>query len=91
MFKRDFFLTYGKEFTDGDIGESVNREDLKRALGEGVTKLLYLYINGTAYTADVAYLLNHWHLRTTNAEEKECYVFPIRKNGKDTKLLKRWE
>ena len=86
MFKRDFFMTYGQFFPNekDKIGESVNRQDLKQALANGVTKLLYLYENGSAYTADISHLLNHWHLRETLAEEKEVYSFGL-------SHLKRWE
>jgi hypothetical protein len=86
MFKRDFFMTYAKFFPEDKdlIGESVNREDLKRAIAEGCTALLYLYEDGKAYKQDIANLLNHWHLRETMAEQKDVYSFGLSN-------LERWE
>ena len=86
MFKRDFFMTYFKDFPeDADqIGETINREGLKQGIANGATHLIYLYDNGNIYYARIADLLNHWHLRTTDNENKEQYCFGISN-------LKRWE
>ena len=87
VFKRDFFLTYANYYPNEEskLGETINRDDLREAIGgEGVTRLIYLYEDGRIYTAKIANLLNHWHLRTTSAEDKEQYCFNI-------KHLNRWE
>lgn len=81
IFKRDFFLTYGKYYPNesNKLGETVNADNLREAIGikHQVRRLIYLYEDGRIYTAPIAYLLNHWHLRRTSAEDKEQYCFNI--------------
>ena len=84
IFKRDFFNTYGREFNDDMIGETINREDLKKALANNCTYLLYLYEDGKIYYVHIGSLIDKWHLRETKAEGKEEYAFGISN-------LRRWE
>jgi len=80
-FKREFFLSFGKIFQregESGVGESINVEDLKIAIGRyNVNKLMFVYSSGGIYSISVCNLLLYGHKRVNEFEGKETYSFSI--------------
>lgn len=85
LFKREHFLSYNKQFdTDAGHGESINKEDLDKAINDrGVARVFIVYSDGKIYMIPSKAILSEAKIRKTNNEDKETYSF-------DMKLLTRY-
>jgi len=73
LFKKDFFMSFSKFFPEEvGVGESVNVEDLKKAISPeiGVRQLVFIYPSGHIYKISVNEFLLYSHKRTVK-EGKE--------------------
>lgn len=85
LFKRDFFLSFGKIFSNRSVGESINSEALMFA-DKNKSILLFVYPDGKVYSISSSLFKklaedNEW-IRQTKADEK-TYSIPL-------KYLTRW-
>lgn len=84
LYKREHFLKYA----DDSHGESVNKEDLVKAINKGIKRVFIVYADNKIYTISPKTILAQATVRTTEEEGKETYSFPlkllIRFNGETT-------
>lgn len=85
VFKREHFLSYNKQFdTDAGHGESINKEDLDKAIRDkDIRRVFIAYGDGKIYMIASKVILSEAKIRKTNNEDKETYSF-------DMKLLTRY-
>jgi len=88
LFKREFFLSFGKifkSFGESGAGETINKEDLKYAISNGVRNIIITYPSGNIYSISVEDFLMHSHERVNEFENKETRSINIkhlrRENG----------
>jgi len=82
LFKREFFLSYGKIFNRKGCGDSINSKYLGMALNMEIDSFLYIYKNGYVYAISPKEIFNSDRQRTTKSGER-TYSF-------DLPMHKRW-
>jgi len=87
IFKRNFFMSFGKIFNLKGIGESVNSEVVQYALDVDIHNFVFVYAEGKVYTIPVRefhdYAVSHNTIRKTVSNENTMSV-PIG-------LLRSWK
>lgn len=79
VFKREFYLSFGREFKDlgeSGIGESLNVQDIKEAIRNKVNNIYFIYQTGHIYTISLSEFLLKSHSRI-NKENKETRSLSI--------------
>lgn len=86
VYKRNFFMSFGRIFNKKGIGESINKEMIEFAEKSGIHEFIFVYKDGRTYTVPVKefkdYAEFHGTIRTT-VNGEETYSIPV-------KLLKPW-
>lgn len=82
LFKNAPFYTLNRDVQGKGFGESINRDDLKKAIWLGVRFVYIMYEDRKLYRISVENVVNNGVIRCTNAEGKFTYSF-------DIKLLER--
>jgi len=87
IFKRNFFMSFGKIFGVGGAGESLNEEMVEWALKNSIHSFIFIYENGNAYTIPVTefhdYAISHGMVRKTDKTGEVTFSIPLR-------MLRRW-
>jgi len=87
LFKRSFFMAFGKIFGYRGIGESINKEWVDEAISSGIDEFVFVYENGYIYAISPQTFKNFAEknntIRETNNGET-TYSIPI-------SLLERWK
>ena len=87
VFKREFFMSFGKIFNMKGIGESLNEEIVHYAVEKGIHNFLFVYEDGKIYTIPAKefkdYAISHKTIRTTSSGEGTMSI-PVG-------LLSRWK
>lgn len=71
-FKRDVFFNFGIQFKqkgEKGVGDTINSEDIKKAIMHNVEDIYSVFPNGIAYTIKLNDFMEHSH-RWTNKEGK---------------------
>lgn len=86
VYKRNFFMSFGRIFNKKGIGESINKEMIEFAIENGVHNFLFTYQDSKVYVISVKefkdYAIANNTIRTTSSGETTFSV-PIG-------LLRRW-
>ena len=73
LFKREFFMSFGKIFNLEGAGESVNRDIFELAQSQNVARFIFVYPDGKVYSISpqtiVEYMQNYGTKRTTESGE----------------------
>lgn len=87
VFKRNFFMSFGRIFGMSGIGESLNEEAVAYAMVQGIHNFIFAYEDGKIYTISVKefhdYAVSHDTIRKTDKTGEKTYSVPI-------KMLVRW-
>ena len=79
MFKRSFFMTFGKQFTgESGVGETVNAEHLEMCKKHDVRTIITCYPDGKVYMIPTKIFLERAHFRTNEFEGKGTYSINIK-------------
>ena len=79
VFKRAHFLSYSKQFNvDAGHGESINKEDLDKAISRGINRVFIVYNDGKIYMIHQKIITSQAFVRKTDNEGKETYSFDIK-------------
>jgi len=80
LFKREFFMSFGKIFDFKGIGDSINAEFLGIALNMKIDGFLFVYKNGYVYYISPREIYDYGQkfgtIRITNETER-TYSFPL--------------
>ncbi len=87
LFKREFFLSFGKIFNFKGAGDSVNAEFVGKALNMKIDGFLFIYKNGYVYYISPREIFDYGDkfgtIRTTKETGERTYSYPL-------KVGKRW-
>lgn len=87
LFKREFFLSFGKIFNRKGSGESINEDWVVNAMNKGIDSFIFVYQKGHVYIVPPKefrdYAEKNNTIRVTIGGEK-TYSIPV-------KLLRRWK
>lgn len=87
VYKRNFFMSFGRIFSMRGIGESLNEEIVEYAISKGIHELLFVYHDGMVYAISPQefkdYATSHKTIRQTASGELTMSVV--------LSILKRWK
>lgn len=86
LFKRGFFMSFGKIFNKEGPGESINQDVFEDAMLYNTTQFLFVYEDGKVYSIspkDAKEYCDKEHTTRQTNDGEWTYSFPI-------KMLERW-
>jgi hypothetical protein len=87
VYKRNFFMSFGRIFSMRGIGESLNEEIVEYAISKGIHELLFVYKDGMVYAISPQefkdYATNHKTIRQTASGELTMSIV--------LSILRRWK
>lgn len=82
LFKREFFLSFGKIFNMKGCGDSINANILGKALSQDIDGIIFIYRKGYVYFMSPREILDFGKkfgtIRVTKKTHERTYSFPLR-------------
>lgn len=76
LFKREFFITYGKITGEEGVGESINVMDFENAVyEENIEQFIYVYPCNRVYKIRAIDIRKHCHRYKNESDGREQYLF----------------
>lgn len=88
LYKRAYFMSFGRMFNLKGIGESINRERLAFCLNNKIDNIIVIHQEGYVYVCNPRewfdFATRHQTIRTTNTTREKTYSIPVM-------MLRRWK